>query len=73
MPYLIVLLVVVVIVMISCVNVVPQAHAYVVERLGGYQATWDVGRTGLSAIISYQSPVSEIRITAIFSIGCEAT
>ena len=37
------LLVVVVIVMISCVNVVPQAHAYVVERLGGYQATWDVG------------------------------
>lgn len=21
----------------------PQAHAYVVERLGGYQATWDVG------------------------------
>ena len=43
MPYLIVLLVVVVIVMISCVNVVPQAHANVVERLGGYQATWDVG------------------------------
>ena len=43
MPYIIVLLVVVVIVMISCVNVVPQAHAYVVERLGGYQATWDVG------------------------------
>ena len=43
MPYLIVLLVVVVIVMISSVNVVPQAHAYVVERLGGYQATWDVG------------------------------
>ena len=43
MPYLIVLLVVVVIDMISCVNVVPQAHAYVVERLGGYQATWDVG------------------------------
>ena len=43
MPYLIVLLVVVVIVMISCVNVVPQAHAYVVERLGGYQATWDGG------------------------------
>ena len=43
MPYLIVLFVVVVVVMISCVNVVPQAHAYVVERLGGYQATWDVG------------------------------
>ncbi|MCR4956908.1 MAG: SPFH/Band 7/PHB domain protein [Lachnospiraceae bacterium] len=27
----------------SCVKIVPQAHAYVVERLGGYQATWGVG------------------------------
>lgn len=27
----------------SCVKVVPQAHAYILERLGGYQATWDVG------------------------------
>ena len=27
----------------SCVKVVPQAHAYVVERLGAYQATWSVG------------------------------
>lgn len=27
----------------SCVKIVPQAHAYVVERLGGYQGTWDVG------------------------------
>jgi len=27
----------------SCVKIVPQAHAYIVERLGGYQATWDVG------------------------------
>lgn len=27
----------------SCVKIVPQAHAYVVERLGGYQATWSVG------------------------------
>ena len=23
----------------SCVKIVPQAHAYVVERLGGYQDT----------------------------------
>ena len=28
---------------ISCIKVVPQAHAYVVERLGAYQATWSVG------------------------------
>jgi SPFH domain / Band 7 family. len=27
----------------SCVRVVPQAYAYILERLGGYQATWDVG------------------------------
>lgn len=27
----------------SCVKVVPQAYAYVIERLGGYQATWSVG------------------------------
>ena len=39
----IVFVVIVLIVLVSCVNVVPQAKAYVVERLGGYQATWDVG------------------------------
>lgn len=27
----------------SSIRIVPQAYAYVVERLGGYQATWDVG------------------------------
>ena len=27
----------------SCIKIVPQAQAYVVERLGGYQATWSVG------------------------------
>lgn len=36
-------LVLVLIVFASCVRIVPQAHAYVVERVGGYQATWDVG------------------------------
>lgn len=39
----IIFIVIVLIVLVSCVNVVPQAKAYVVERLGGYQATWDVG------------------------------
>lgn len=43
MQYLIGLLVIVVIVLISCIKIVPQAHSYVVERLGGFQATWDVG------------------------------
>ena len=27
----------------SCVKIVPQASAYVVERLGAYQGTWSVG------------------------------
>ena len=39
----IVTLVIIVIIVLSCINVVPQAKAYVVERLGGYQATWGVG------------------------------
>lgn len=39
----IIFIVILLIVLVSCVNVVPQAKAYVVERLGGYQATWDVG------------------------------
>ncbi len=33
----------VVIVAASCIRIVPQAHAYVIERLGTYQATWSVG------------------------------
>ena len=37
------LLIVVIAILISCIKIVPQAHAYVVERLGGYQATWGVG------------------------------
>ncbi len=44
MPYaLIILVVLLLLVVASCVRIVPQAHSYVVERLGGYQATWNVG------------------------------
>ncbi len=43
MPVIIGLLVIILIVVASCVRIVPQAHSYVVERLGGYQATWNVG------------------------------
>ncbi len=31
------------VVLASCVVIVPQAHSYIIERLGGYQATWGVG------------------------------
>jgi len=40
---LIILVVLFLLVVASCVRIVPQAHSYVVERLGGYQATWNVG------------------------------
>jgi len=42
MPILI-LLAIVALVLVSCIKVVPQARAYVIERLGGYQTTWGVG------------------------------
>lgn len=39
----IIILVVVLWAIVVNVRVVPQAHAYIVERLGAYQATWSVG------------------------------
>ena len=36
-------LVLVIWVLASCIKIVPQAQAVVVERLGAYQATWNVG------------------------------
>lgn len=39
----IIILAIIVYVLSTCIKVVPQAKAYVVERLGGYQATWSVG------------------------------
>ena len=43
MPLLIVVVVLALILVSTCVKIVPQAHAYVVERLGAYQGTWSVG------------------------------
>jgi regulator of protease activity HflC (stomatin/prohibitin superfamily) len=40
---LIVLVVIILLVLVTSVRIVPQAQAYVVERLGGFQATWGVG------------------------------
>ena len=37
------LLIFVIMVLISCVQVVQQSRAVVIERLGAYQATWGVG------------------------------
>lgn len=42
MPFFVVLAFLLVIVILN-IKIVPQAHAYVVERLGAYHATWNVG------------------------------
>lgn len=38
-----ILLIIAIIIAVSCIKIVPQAFAYVVERLGAYQGTWSVG------------------------------
>lgn len=40
---ILILLAIIALVLVSCIKVVPQARAYVIERLGGYQTTWGVG------------------------------
>ena len=43
MVVVVVLLVIVVALLATCIKIVPQANAYVIERLGAYQQTWSVG------------------------------
>ena len=38
-----VLVVLILLIAVSCIKIVPQAHAAVIERLGGYLVTWGVG------------------------------
>ncbi len=38
-----IILAVLIVVVVSNIKVVPQAHAYVIERLGAYSGTWSVG------------------------------
>lgn len=40
---IIIFVIIVLFILSSCVKIVPQAKAYVVERLGGYASTWNVG------------------------------
>ncbi len=41
--FLIIIIVIAVWVLASCVRIVPQAYAVILERLGAYQATWSTG------------------------------
>ena len=43
MPYILFLLVILICVIIGNIKIVPQAQAYIIERFGGYSATWGVG------------------------------
>lgn len=45
------ILIIAIIVLVKCIKIVPQAHAYVIERLGAYNATWGVGFHFLVPII----------------------
>lgn len=38
-----VIFIIAVLILVSCIKIVPQAFGYVVERLGAYQGTWSVG------------------------------
>ena len=41
--WFIIILAILIVVVISNIKVVPQAHAFILERLGAYTATWGVG------------------------------
>ena len=41
--FLVIILIIVMVLLISCVRIVRQAQALVIERLGAYQATWGTG------------------------------
>ncbi|MBO5364886.1 MAG: SPFH/Band 7/PHB domain protein [Clostridia bacterium] len=43
MGFIIGFLVVLILLILSCIKIVPQANSYVIERLGAYHATWGVG------------------------------
>ena len=51
-----VLLIIVILILVVNVKVVPQAHAYVIERLGAYRTTWD---TGLHFMVPFFDKVSK--------------
>ena len=41
--FFIILIVLAILLVSTCVKIVPQAHAFVIERLGVYKETWSVG------------------------------
>lgn len=56
MPVLIILVVILIAAFISCIKIVPQAQAYVIERLGTYKETWE---TGVHVLIPFLDRVAK--------------
>lgn len=54
--FLAILVIIILIIVISNIKVVPQAHAYVMERLGAYSSTWT---TGLHVKIPFIDKISK--------------
>ena len=54
MPALLVLVLIFIILLIfvSCIRIVPQAQAMVVERLGAYLETWNAGASTVPATLA---------------------
>ena len=43
MGFIVGLIIILLILLISNIKIVPQAHAFIIERFGAYQTTWQVG------------------------------
>lgn len=43
MEFLVILIFLIIVAIVSNIKIVPQAHAFIIERLGGYHQTWSVG------------------------------
>ncbi len=61
-PYVVIaaLVIILLLILISCIKVVPQSKAYVIERLGMYRTTWQTG-------LHFKMPIIE-RISKIVSL-----
>ena len=61
----IIVLLLVLIVVVANIKIVPQAHAYVLERLGAYHATWEVGLHFKVPFIERLSPKVSLKEQAV--------
>ena len=61
MQFIVTILVVLLIVVASCIKVVPQAHSYVIERIGTYKTTWSAGLHFLVPFVRISDIIIAIR------------